>query len=55
MQGLITLCFITGLPTAVALFPQKGRLTPQQVEEEFASHTTKQGTMSRYFYYNKGL
>jgi tricarboxylate carrier len=46
---LIGATLTTALPVAIALFPQYGKLEPEQVEEKFRT------LGSKYFIYNKGL
>ncbi|KAI3641591.1 hypothetical protein MIR68_000379 [Amoeboaphelidium protococcarum] len=50
--GLITICLMTALPCAIALFPQNGRLRVDQLEPELQK---KLKGKTRFVTYNKGL
>ncbi|KAJ0397880.1 hypothetical protein ATCC90586_006466 [Pythium insidiosum] len=52
---VVTLCLWGALPAAVALFPQKGTISADQVEAAFQHRTDRQGKRIEYFTYNKGI
>ncbi|KAL0097651.1 Tricarboxylate/iron carrier [Phycomyces blakesleeanus] len=53
--GLITLSIMTALPAAIAVFPQRGELSTDTMEEEFHSLKDKENRPVKVVYYNKGL
>ncbi|CAM0136188.1 unnamed protein product [Umbelopsis sp. WA50703] len=53
--GLIGLSLMTALPAAIAVFPQRGSLKTDKMEEEFHNLLDKDGKKVTTLYYNKGL
>ncbi|CAI5703351.1 unnamed protein product [Peronospora effusa] len=52
---VLTLCLWGAMPSAVALFPQMGSISADNVEEEFQSRLDRHGQPIRHFLYNKGI
>lgn len=52
---VLTLCLWGAMPSAVALFPQTGSISAEDVEEEFRSRVDRHGKPVRQFNYNKGI
>ncbi|CEG40525.1 mitochondrial tricarboxylate carrier family [Plasmopara halstedii] len=52
---ILTLCLWGAMPSAVALFPQMGTISADNVEEEFHSRVDCHGQPIRHFLYNKGI
>ncbi|TDH68051.1 hypothetical protein CCR75_003817 [Bremia lactucae] len=52
---VLTLCLWGAMPSAIALFPQIGTISADNVEEEFRSRTDCHGQPIRHFIYNKGI
>ncbi|TMW56486.1 hypothetical protein Poli38472_006496 [Pythium oligandrum] len=52
---VVTLCLWGALPAAVALFPQKGSISADKVEDAFKNLTDRQGKRIEHFTYNKGI
>jgi hypothetical protein len=46
---------MTALPAAIAVFPQRGSLKTDKMEEEFHNLLDKDGKKVTTLYYNKGL
>jgi hypothetical protein len=53
--GLIALCLGTGLPVAIALFPQVSTIATSRLEPEFQNLRDKNGVPITQLYYNKGI
>ncbi|KAH8555978.1 Tricarboxylate/iron carrier [Umbelopsis sp. PMI_123] len=53
--GLIGLSLMTALPAAIAVFPQRGSLKAENMEEEFRNIRDKDGKKLNTLFYNKGL
>lgn len=53
--GLIGLSLMTALPAAIAVFPQRGSLKTESMEEEFRNLRDKDGNKIDTLFYNKGL
>ncbi|RLN51302.1 hypothetical protein BBJ29_003060 [Phytophthora kernoviae] len=52
---VLTMCLWGAMPSAVALFPQTGTISADNVEEEFRSRVDRNGQPIRHFTYNKGI
>ncbi|CAI5719050.1 unnamed protein product [Peronospora destructor] len=52
---VLTLCLWGAMPSAVALFPQMGTISADNLEEEFQSRLDRHGQPIRHFLYNKGI
>jgi hypothetical protein len=52
---LITVCLYIGLGPAIALFPQIGSLSTDNMEAEFHNLVDSRGRAITQLYYNKGL
>jgi sideroflexin-5 len=46
---------MTALPAAIAVFPQRGSLKAEKMEEEFRNIRDKDGKKLNTLFYNKGL
>lgn len=46
---------MTALPAAIAVFPQRGSLKTEKMEEEFRNIRDKDGKKIDTLFYNKGL
>lgn len=53
--AVVTLCLWGALPAAVALFPQKGSISADQVEDVFKHLQDREGKRIERFTYNKGI
>jgi hypothetical protein len=53
--AIVTLCLWGALPAAVAIFPQKGVIDADKVEEGFRNLMDKKGQRIEKFTYNKGI
>lgn len=52
---MIGLSLMTALPAAIAVFPQRGSLKTDSMEEEFHNIRNKDGKKIETLFYNKGL
>lgn len=52
---VLTLCLWGAFPASVALFPQKGSIDADKLEEEFRHLVDSNGQRIKSFSYNKGI
>ncbi len=52
---VISLALWTALPVSVSLFPQRGEINANEIEDEFRDRRNAKGQLIEKYYYNKGL
>lgn len=53
--SVIAFALWIALPISVSLFPQKGSVRANEIEQEFRTMTNSKGRHVETYYYNKGL
>lgn len=53
--SVIAFALWIAMPLSVSLFPQKGDIKADLLEEEFRNKTNSKGQVVQRYYYNKGL
>ena len=53
--GVIAFALWVALPLSVSLFPQRGEIIANELEQEFRGLRNSKGQIVEKYYYNKGL